>query len=112
MHFLRSTLAMLDPGYPALGKAGFLRRESNPEDKRTCRLFPHPAGPGCPPPDPLSGTPVAGQVMEPFSPEEREIFLTSSSVGSGSSPQAGPTMPPGPLSLIGKEEEYGGIISQ
>ena len=33
----------------ALEKAGFLRRERNPEDQRTCRLFP-PGGPWRPGP--------------------------------------------------------------
>lgn len=60
----------------ALEKAGFLRRERNPEDQRTCRLFPTRRA--------LEARPQIlsllrrwqEQVMEPFSPEEREVFLT------------------------------------
>lgn len=60
----------------ALEKAGFLRRERNPEDQRTCRLFPTRRA--------LEARPQIlsllrrwqEQVMEPFSPEEQEVFLT------------------------------------
>lgn len=60
----------------ALEKAGFLRRESNPEDKRTCRLYPtERAMAACQPIRDICAR-WQEQVLETFTPQERQAFLS------------------------------------
>lgn len=108
MHFFYVHPSNVTRALSALEKAGFLRRESNPEDKRTCRLFPTQRALDARSQILSLVRQWQEQVMEPFSPEEREIFLTLlQRVGERSVSLAGADYALAPISLIGKEEEYG-----
>lgn len=60
----------------ALAKAGFLRREANPEDKRTCRLYPTERAEAVCQPIRDICTQWQQKLLRAFSTQERQMFLT------------------------------------
>lgn len=113
IHFFYVHPSNVTRALSALEKAGFLRRECNPEDKRTCRLFPTRRALDARPQILALIGQWQEQVMEPFSPEEREAFLTLlQRVGERSVALTGADYAPAPVSMIGKEENYGEPSSQ